>query len=34
MDSSLEDLYTRAQITYDTAISKARHPERFQTQQG
>lgn len=34
MDSSLQDLYSRAQITYDTAISKARHPERFQQEQG
>lgn len=30
MDNCLMDLYARAQITYDTAVSKARHPERFQ----
>jgi twitching motility protein PilT len=32
MDASLQELYARAQITYDTAISKARHPDRFQIQ--
>lgn len=30
MDNCLMDLYARAQISYDTAVSKARHPERFQ----
>ena len=29
MDASLEDLYAKCQITYDTALSRARHPERF-----
>jgi twitching motility protein PilT len=33
MDSSLQELYARAQITYDTAVSKARHPDRFQLEQ-
>lgn len=32
MDNCLHDLYARAQISYDTAISRARHPERFQAQ--
>lgn len=30
MDNCLLDLYSRAQITYDTAVSKARQPDRFQ----
>ena len=30
MDNCLMDLYGRAQITYDTAVSKARQPDRFQ----
>lgn len=30
MDNSLHDLYTRAKISYDTAVGRARHPERFQ----
>ena len=34
MDNCLMDLYGRAQITYDTAVSKARHPERFQSPEG
>lgn len=29
MDSSIYDLYCRAQITYDTALSRARHPDRM-----
>lgn len=29
MDTSLLDLYCRAQITYDTALNRARHPERI-----
>lgn len=29
MDNCLHDLYSRALISYDTAVSKARHPERF-----
>ncbi len=30
MDNCLMDLYSQAQITYDTAVSKARQPDRFQ----
>jgi twitching motility protein PilT len=30
MDNCLLDLYGRARITYDTAVSKARQPDRFQ----
>lgn len=29
MDASLFDLYARCQISYDTAVSRARHPDRF-----
>jgi twitching motility protein PilT len=29
MDTCLYDLYCRCQITYDTALSRAKHPERF-----
>lgn len=29
MDACLYDLYCRCQITYDTAISRARHPDRI-----
>lgn len=29
MDNCLHDLYSRAQISYDTAVSRARHPDRF-----
>src|SRR4051812_8794865 len=29
MDASIYDLYCRAQITYDTALSRARHPDRM-----
>ncbi len=29
MDNSLSDLYNRCLITYDTALSRARHPETF-----
>ncbi len=29
MDTTLYDLYCRCQITYDTALSRAKHPERF-----
>lgn len=34
MDNCLMDLYGKAAITYDTAVSKARQPERFQQLQG
>jgi hypothetical protein len=30
MDNCLMELYGGAQITYDTAVSKARQPDRFQ----
>lgn len=29
MDTCLYDLYCRCQVTYDTALSRARHPDRF-----
>jgi Tfp pilus assembly pilus retraction ATPase PilT len=29
MDNCLADLYGRCLITYDTAVSRARHPETF-----
>ena len=29
MDSCLYDLYSQCHISYDTAVSRARHPERF-----
>jgi twitching motility protein PilT len=29
MDASIYDLYCRAQITYDTAVGRARHPDRM-----
>jgi twitching motility protein PilT len=29
MDACIYDLYCRAQITYDTALSRARHPDRM-----
>ena len=29
MDTTLYDLYCRCQISYDTAVSRAKHPERF-----
>jgi twitching motility protein PilT len=29
MDASLGDLYAKCRITYDTAMSRARHPEHF-----
>ncbi|RRJ94282.1 PilT/PilU family type 4a pilus ATPase [Opitutaceae bacterium TAV4] len=29
MDDSLHDLYTRCLITYDSALSRAHHPDRF-----
>jgi twitching motility protein PilT len=29
MDNCLYDLYCRCQVSYDTALSRARHPERF-----
>ena len=29
MDASLQDLYSRCLITYDTAMTRARHPDRF-----
>ncbi|MEO7298933.1 MAG: PilT/PilU family type 4a pilus ATPase [Verrucomicrobiota bacterium] len=31
MDTTLYDLYCRCQITYDTAVARAKHPERFTT---
>jgi twitching motility protein PilT len=32
MDNCLYDLYCKCLITYDTAISRARHPERISQQ--
>lgn len=32
MDNCLYDLYCRCQITYDTALGRAKHPERFSKQ--
>ena len=32
MDSCLYDLYCRCQITYDTALSRARNPDRIAKQ--
>jgi twitching motility protein PilT len=29
MDSSLHDLYSKCQISYDTALSRARNPDRI-----
>jgi twitching motility protein PilT len=29
MDACIYDLYARALITYDTALSRARHPDRM-----
>ncbi len=29
MDACLHDLYCRCQISYDTALSRARHPEHM-----
>jgi twitching motility protein PilT len=29
MDNCLYDLYTQCRITYDTALSRARHPDRI-----
>jgi Tfp pilus assembly pilus retraction ATPase PilT len=29
MDTTLYDLYCKCQISYDTAVSRAKHPERF-----
>jgi len=34
MDNCLYDLYSRCQISYDTALSRARHPERITKKQG
>ncbi|MHB8522702.1 MAG: type IV pilus twitching motility protein PilT [Limisphaerales bacterium] len=34
MDASLYDLYCRCLISYDTALSRARHPERFAQRTG
>ena len=34
MDASLYDLYCRCQISYDTAVSRARHPDRFTEHRG
>jgi len=32
MDTTLYDLYCRCQISYDTALSRAKHPERFKNE--
>jgi twitching motility protein PilT len=32
MDNCLYDLYCKCAITYDTALSRARHPERITRQ--
>jgi twitching motility protein PilT len=32
MDNCLHDLYAKCLITYDTAISRARHPDRITRQ--
>jgi twitching motility protein PilT len=34
MDGSLYDLYCRCRISYDTAVSHARHPDRFTQRNG
>ncbi|HOP97278.1 MAG TPA: PilT/PilU family type 4a pilus ATPase [Verrucomicrobiota bacterium] len=34
MDNCLYDLYCKCLITYDTAVSRARHPERISQKQG
>jgi twitching motility protein PilT len=34
MDNCLYDLYCKCLITYDTAISRAKHPERIARQKG
>ena len=34
MDSCLYDLYCKCLITYDTALSRARHPDRIVRQKG
>jgi len=34
MDNCLHDLYCQCLVTYDTAVSRARHPERFVEQKG
>jgi twitching motility protein PilT len=34
MDASIYDLYCRALITYDTALSRARHPDRMSKRTG
>jgi twitching motility protein PilT len=34
MDNCLHDLYCKALITYDTAVSRARHPERIEKRNG
>jgi len=34
MDNHLYDLYCKCEITYDTAISRARHPENIIRQKG
>src|SRR5437667_3914832 len=34
MDNCLYDLYCKCMITYDTALSRARHPERITRQKG
>jgi twitching motility protein PilT len=34
MDSCLESLYGRCDITYDTALARARHPQNFAQRRG
>jgi twitching motility protein PilT len=34
MDNCIYDLYTRCRISYDTAVSRARHPDRFTQRNG
>ena len=34
MDTSLQTLYTKCRITYDVAVSRARHPEHFSRRLG
>jgi Tfp pilus assembly pilus retraction ATPase PilT len=34
MDNCLYDLYCKAMITYDTAVSRARHPDRIIQKKG
>jgi twitching motility protein PilT len=34
MDNCLHDLYSRCLISYDTAVSRARNPDRFSERAG